>query len=100
VDVVHVHPWLAKEAADAVLLPRAWEQTQAARDRLARANVPWRLHSEMGDPATRIIALAQELGSTGIVMGSHGHGAVDQLMLGSVSYKVLHLARVPVLVVG
>lgn len=99
VDVVHVHPWLAKEAADSVLLPRAWEQTQPARDRLARAGVAWRLHVEMGEPATRIVALAQQLGSAGIVMGSHGHGAVDQLMLGSVSYKVLHLARMPVLIV-
>ena len=34
-----------------------------------------------------------------IVVGSHGHGAVRELLLGSVAHSTVHRARVPVLVV-
>lgn len=94
-----MHPPLAKEAAETVLLPRVWEQTRTARGRLDAAGVPWRLHAEMGNPATRIMTLAQEPGSAGIVMGSHALPSIDLLVLGWVAYKVVHLARMPVLLV-
>ena len=34
-----------------------------------------------------------------IVMGSHGHGAIANLVLGSVANKVVALSKVPVLLV-
>jgi nucleotide-binding universal stress UspA family protein len=52
-----------------------------------------------GAPADRICELAESLGATMIVIGSHGWGAVRRLLFGSVSWAVLHHASCPVLVV-
>ena len=45
-----------------------------------------------GDPAREIIEFARKNSVDMIVMGSHGAGKVEMLMLGSVSNKVCHLA--------
>jgi nucleotide-binding universal stress UspA family protein len=99
VDLVHVPPWLTKEAAETELPRRAWQASAAARALMDEAGIAWRLHVRMGEPAEQIVALSQELGSRGIAIGSHGLSATESLLLGSVAYKVVHLGRVPVLVV-
>jgi nucleotide-binding universal stress UspA family protein len=55
--------------------------------------------SEVGDPATEITRVAEENGVDQIVMGTHGRGAVGSLFIGSVAQRVVHLAKVPVLLV-
>ena len=52
-----------------------------------------------GAPADQICELAETLGATMIVIGSHGWGAVRRLLFGSVSWAVLHHAPCSVLVV-
>ncbi len=52
-----------------------------------------------GDPAECICAYAGELDARMIAMGSHGHGAMASLLLGSVSAAVIRRAARPVLVV-
>lgn len=99
VHLVHVQPWLAREAAEAELSGRALEATARARAVLEAANLPWRMHVAMGDPAERILELAARLNVSGIVIGSRGLNAVEGLLFGSVAYKVVHLSRVPVVVV-
>jgi nucleotide-binding universal stress UspA family protein len=99
VDLVHVHPWLVKEAAEAELARRGWHAAAAARALMDEAHITWRLHVRMGDAAEQIVALAGELGSRGIAIGSHGLTATESLFLGSVAYKVVHLGKVPVLIV-
>ncbi len=56
-------------------------------------------HVEFGDPADEILAAAEKYGADLIVVGSRGLGEYAELLLGSVSRKVLHLAKVPVMVV-
>ena len=41
----------------------------------------------------------QELGRQGIAIGSHGLTATGPVFLGSAAYKVMHLGKVPVLIV-
>jgi nucleotide-binding universal stress UspA family protein len=52
-----------------------------------------------GDPAERIVNFAEERNVDMVVVGSHGIGAFERLVIGSVSEKVVRHAKVPVLVV-
>lgn len=69
----------------------------AARESLAAAELPYTLHIHVGEPAATIVKEATELGCDLICMGNHGRGALPNAILGSVATKVLHLARIPVL---
>lgn len=53
-----------------------------------------------GDPVDEILAQAKAFDAGYLVMGSHGHGAVYDLLVGSVAHGVLKHAPCPVLVVG
>jgi nucleotide-binding universal stress UspA family protein len=53
----------------------------------------------VGDIPRTIVQHAHEAGCTMIYMGTRGMNAVANLMLGSVTTKVLHLADVPVVLV-
>ncbi len=52
-----------------------------------------------GPSAAKIVEAAERLGAGLIVLGSHGHGALYHLLVGSVAESVLRKARVPVVVV-
>lgn len=52
-----------------------------------------------GATAESILKEAGKLGVDMIVLGSHGRGAIRQIMLGSVSAGVLHQSACPVLIV-
>jgi nucleotide-binding universal stress UspA family protein len=51
----------------------------------------------MGDPATAIVSYAGESGERMIVMPTRGYGPFRQMLIGSVTAKVLHDAKCPVL---
>jgi nucleotide-binding universal stress UspA family protein len=55
--------------------------------------------SAVGLAAQEILRVADERGVDQIVMGTHGRGAVGTLLLGSVAQRVVHQAKVPVLLV-
>lgn len=52
-----------------------------------------------GYPALEIVRVADEVGAAQIVMGTHGRGAMGSLLQGSVAQRVVHLSKVPVLLV-
>jgi nucleotide-binding universal stress UspA family protein len=52
-----------------------------------------------GHGAAEILDEAASVGATTIVMGSRGLNALEGLIIGSTTHKVLHLGRLPVLVV-
>ncbi|HEY2052976.1 MAG TPA: universal stress protein, partial [Solirubrobacterales bacterium] len=52
---------------------------------------------EHGEIALTILKVVAEEQYDLLVMGSHGHSRVHRALLGSVSEKVLHKAKVPVL---
>jgi nucleotide-binding universal stress UspA family protein len=54
---------------------------------------------DVGQPARRILDRASTLPADLIVMGTHGAGGFEHLMLGSVTEKVVRQARCPVLTV-
>ncbi len=50
---------------------------------------------DVGDAAKHIVSYAKEHAADLIVMGTRGLGVAKELMLGSVSHKVIHLAHCP-----
>jgi nucleotide-binding universal stress UspA family protein len=54
---------------------------------------------EIGRPATKIVEGAKSWPADLIVIGSHGRGRVERLLLGSVAESVVRHASCPVLVV-
>ncbi|MEF8780446.1 MAG: universal stress protein [Haloferacaceae archaeon] len=54
---------------------------------------------EIGSPAERIVAVAEEVGADHVVVGSHGRSGVSRLLLGSVAERVVRTSPVPVTVI-
>jgi len=52
-----------------------------------------------GSPATAILEQAKAVNADVIVMGTHGHSTMGEIVMGSVASKVLHKAKIPVLAI-
>jgi nucleotide-binding universal stress UspA family protein len=52
-----------------------------------------------GHPVAEILGELEEGNYEMVAMGSHGHGALGEMLLGSVSYRISHHAICPVLIV-
>jgi nucleotide-binding universal stress UspA family protein len=70
-----------------------------ALSRLRESGVEFNTDIVEGPAAEAILRIAQNDGCDLIVMGSRGLGMMQGLLLGSVSYRVLHHAQIPVLIV-
>lgn len=57
------------------------------------------IHVVRGDIDEEILALAKQLGADLVIVGTTGKRAVDRFLLGSVSSRVLHRSKIPVLTV-
>jgi len=55
--------------------------------------------ADYGHIARKILAVAEEHDARGVVLGSRSRTDVPQLAFGSVSHRLLHLAKRPVLIV-
>ncbi len=97
--LVHVQPWLSREAAERELGQRGLGNTARARELLDARGLAWRLHIVMGDPVERILERAALLHADTIVIGSRGLNVVERVLLGSVATRLVHLAPIPVMVV-
>lgn len=49
-------------------------------------------HVRVGDPAQEIVACAAPFGCSAIAMGARGVGALEGMVMGSVTHKVVHLS--------
>lgn len=77
-----------------------FEQAMApARRQLQRAGMKWREIFTRGVPGSCIATEAKRIGSSLIVMGSHGRGEMTSLLLGSVTQRTLSESTAPLLVV-
>jgi nucleotide-binding universal stress UspA family protein len=77
------------------------EQGETALGRAAERieDVPTERVLANGAPSTEIVDHATEEGCDLIVMGTHGRGGIDRLLLGSVAERVVRTATVPVLTI-
>lgn len=68
-------------------------------DLIGRMGVPYTLEVGMGDPATEILKIAEKVEADLVVIGSRGLGALQGVVMGSVSQKTAQLAACPVMIV-
>jgi nucleotide-binding universal stress UspA family protein len=79
------------DSAEAVLAP--------VRSFLAEKGIAATLKRRVGHAAEEIAREATEAGADLIVMGSHGHGTISSMVMGSVTTKVLAHCKTPVLLI-
>lgn len=77
---------------------QAEKNLAAAAERLAAPRRSVETSIVAGRAADVIVSLAEQSGADLIVLGSRGHGALETMLLGSVSSEVADHAHVPVLV--
>lgn len=92
-------PYAIQQKAEALARAAGERVLEAARGAMTKVPPVAGGTVELGDPATQIAGAAERLDSTLIVVGFHGAGALEALFMGSVTTKVLHLTRRPVLVI-
>ena len=56
-------------------------------------------HCAYGSPLHELLAQVKQTGADFVIVGSHGHGALSSLLLGSVAEGMVRKATIPVLVV-
>ncbi len=105
--LVHVEPILTRDISrflshEQLVEYRHDESTKAlapTRALLDAAGVRYTTHEAAGHAADAVIQLAETLQCDQITMGAHGRGALADLLMGSTTLKVVHLSKVPVLLV-
>jgi len=109
IDVVAVHLPVPKfpnmsllvsnEMLDRYYKEECEEMLAPSRRALDEAGVTYTAYPLVGSIAETIVAEAKRLDSTMIYMGTRGMTALSNMLLGSVTTRVLHLAEIPVVLV-
>lgn len=78
---------------------RVLDQLKTEVQSLGTAQIPIETMLRIGTPWEEIVHVSEELGSTLIVLGSHGKRSLEEIILGSTVENVAKHAPCPVLVV-
>lgn len=99
--VMHVLPARHRETPErlADMHPKEERQLSALVDSLQRRGFRAEGHLTQGDPVHEILDATEQHEIDMVIMGSHGHNALYELVIGSVSEGVLHRTDRPVLIV-
>ena len=73
--------------------------TKATQAELKQAGFDVKVRIERGIPFKEILRVEEEEGVSVIVIGSHGKSNVAEMLIGSVSEKVVRKSKKPVLVI-
>jgi nucleotide-binding universal stress UspA family protein len=95
----HARAAAGRDAVESYYKEEAATALAPAEKLLRESQIPYQAAYKVGDAPEEIKAYAEKHNIDMIVMGSHGHGALKNLVLGSVTTKVLAITSVPVLVV-
>lgn len=114
ITAIMVSPTYRQSQQDGFIVPTSntmrdrWEEQMAERAKkvldgisedAGKSGVPCQAVHEFGDsPYEAIIDTANKNGCDLIVMGSHGHGGVKQIFVGSETTRVLSHTKIPVMV--
>jgi nucleotide-binding universal stress UspA family protein len=95
----NVRRHVTKEMIDTYYREEGEQALRRAARALTKAGIAHESCVMAGHVAETLVQMAEQHRCTRIVMGTRGLGAVGNIVLGSVAYKVLHLASTPVTLV-
>ncbi|HEX2404569.1 MAG TPA: universal stress protein [Acidimicrobiia bacterium] len=87
------------EALSAALVEGQQQVIRETEEQLPLDGMDYETVEELGDPTSRLIAVAEERDAGLIVIGKRGAGLAERVMLGSVADRLCHHSPVPVMVV-
>ena len=90
---------LASDSSREHLKQQGQAQAAAARKLLDESGCPYEFLIVFGKPAETIVQVARDHGCSGIVMGTRGLGELQNVFIGSTSFKVVQLSDLPVTLV-
>jgi nucleotide-binding universal stress UspA family protein len=95
----HARMYLKKDLIDEYFQEEAAKALRPAQDKLDKAGIKYTTAHQVGNAPEVIARYVKSHGCDLIVMGTRGHGSMQNMVLGSVATKVLHLVDVPVTLV-
>lgn len=104
--LIHVHlpipykaaaAWAGKEVVARYYSEESDAALAGAREFLAARGIACEVEKRVGNPAEEIVARAAAENFDMIAMGTHGHTALANLVMGSVATRVVATSTVPVL---
>lgn len=99
IPIGRVQSHIGKETLHGYYVEESKTHLAAAQAMLDAAGRFHTTHVHIGQPAEVTARLSAEIKADLIIMGSHGRGALADMVMGSVVRRVLHMASCPVLVV-
>jgi nucleotide-binding universal stress UspA family protein len=90
---------VSEEAIERYYAEETDAMVAASTKALDAAGVTYSVHRLVGPIAESIVDHARRIGADMIVMGTRGMTAISNMVMGSVATKVLHLARIPVVLI-
>lgn len=87
------------EAMSAALVEGQQKILRETEEHLDLTGIEHETIEELGDPATRLLAVSEDRGADVIVIGRRGASLAERVILGSVADRVCHLSTIPVLVI-
>ena len=87
------------EALSAALVEGQQQVLRETEEGLDLDGIDYETVEELGDPSSRLIAVAEEREAGLIVIGKRGAGLAERVMLGSVADRLCHHSPAPVMVV-
>ena len=96
---VNVKLFVSKDSLESYYREEGEKALASATDRLQQQQLEATPHISVGDAGKIICDFATDKAATEIIMGTHGRGVLAGALIGSVAQKVVHRARVPVVLV-
>jgi len=87
------------EALSAALVEGQQQVIRETEEHLSLDGMEYETVEELGDPTSRLLAVAEDREAGLIVIGKRGAGLAERVMLGSVADRLCHHSPVPVMVV-
>jgi nucleotide-binding universal stress UspA family protein len=106
VTLIHVHPpvpygaaatWVGKETVQRYYDEEGEAALMGARGAMTARGIPFEVDKRVGNPAEEIVKQAESGQFDLIALGTHGHTALANLVMGSVATAVVARSKVPVL---